>query len=582
MRNLWKVGALSAVFGAVLGVGGCSDFQAAYEDCENEGRCGPQVDTDGGSEDGGSDAGDAGDGGDITPPPCGDGGVDYPDLTGFDNDCDGIDGVADAGFFVDPVGGKDDDFNGTREKPFKTLARALQEIRDGGTGRNIVYLGTGTYNEPAPAVDMPVSLYGGYTWRQNGNPFWDRFKDGGGSTFFASSPRGFLVQDVTTQDAGILLDAIHVASADGQDAGEPSIALRVRNVRELVLRDVVLEAGRGAPGPDGQRGSDGPDGGNGNAGSNSDSGVNLGGNGAQPQCSGGYAGGLGGLGGGNGTGNMGSSGRPATSGGAAGAAGTKDSCPNNICSCTGGDGGVGTSGNVGDAGTGGSPGEGSGRILAETLWEANQQGGEGKPGGPGQGGGGGGGGGNCGGLNDTNIKNPTGAAGGGGGSGGCGGTGGQGGGGGGASIGLLATNSQVIVDHKLKLIVRGGGQGGRGGAGGNGGQGGNGGRGGEQLLLTSTTTNSETGTTEVYIITSGSGGRGGNGGQGGNGGGGGGGGGGPSVGTWCVNTTITRQQSFDTELSPGGLGGLGSSDAGAATGLSTESIDCTFVDAGTP
>ncbi|RKG81283.1 DUF1565 domain-containing protein, partial [Corallococcus exercitus] len=260
MRNLWKVGALSAVFGAVLGMGGCSDFQAAYEGCQDAGRCGPQANEDGGS-DGGEDAGDGGDGGDTTPPPCGDGGVDYPDLTGFDNDCDGIDGVADAGYFVDPVRGRDDAYDGTRKKPFQTLARALREIRDGGTGRNIVYLGTGTYNEPASVVDMPVSLYGGYTWRGEGNDYWDRFKDGGGSTFFDGGALAFTVRDVT--DAGVLLDSLQIASANIGNDGGASVVLKVVNSVDTTLHATRLVAGTGGTGAAGSAGGVGASGGTG-------------------------------------------------------------------------------------------------------------------------------------------------------------------------------------------------------------------------------------------------------------------------------------------------------------------------------
>ncbi|NOK15224.1 hypothetical protein, partial [Corallococcus exercitus] len=409
MRNLWKVGALSAVFGAVLGMGGCSDFEAAYEGCQDAGRCGPQA-----SGDGGSDAGDSGvDAGDLTPPECGDGGTDYPDLMGFDQDCDGIDGNADAGYFVDPVDGLDEN-NGSRRLPFRTLARALQEIRTSGSGRTIVYLGTGTYNEPAPVVDIPVSLHGGYTWRKNGNPYWDRFKDGGEPTRFSSGPLGFFVHDITALDAGVLLDAVHVASADATNDGEASIALRVRNTRELILRDAVLESGRGATGAAGDEGSRGLDGGNGAKGLNWDAGNPTGGGGGTAQCTDGYAGGIGGRGGGNGNGNPGSPGKPLSAGGgAAGVGGSLDGgCSGNTCTCTGGDGGVGASGNAGAAGTDGDPGKGSGRILADTTWEAGQQGGDGLPGAPGQGGGGGGGGGNCSELNDPVVNNPNGAGGG--------------------------------------------------------------------------------------------------------------------------------------------------------------------------
>ncbi|RKG73147.1 DUF1565 domain-containing protein, partial [Corallococcus sp. CA049B] len=391
MRNLWKVGALGAVFGAVLSAGGCSNFDAAFENCQGEGRCGPQA-----TGDGGSDAGDAGDAGDTTPPPCGDGGVDYPDLTGFDNDCDGIDGVADAGYFVDPADGQDDN-NGTREKPFKTLDRALREIRDGGTGRNIVYLGTGTYNESAPVVDVPVSLYGGYTWRKNGNPYWDRFLDGGTTTRFNGGTQAFLVRDVSTQDERVVLDSFHIKSLDATEAGQPSIALRALNVRELSLHDMVLESGRGAPGVSGQPGNPGLDGGNGGPGPNADAGVFIGGSDGKPQCGDGFLGGFGGVGSSNGDGSPGSPGQPNTTGGTAGLFAVIDTtCLNRVCRCDAGDGGVGSNGLMGDSGAEGRPGEGMGRIrVADVLWEPDQQGGTGETGLPGHGGGGGGGGGAC-------------------------------------------------------------------------------------------------------------------------------------------------------------------------------------------
>ncbi|RKI27179.1 hypothetical protein D7Y27_41630 [Corallococcus sp. AB004] len=85
----------------------------------------------------------------------------------------------------------------------------------------------------------------------------------------------------------------------------------------------------------------------------------------------------------------------------------------------------------------------------------------------------------------------------------------------------------------------------------------------------------------TYTIASGNGGLGGNGGRGGPGGVGGGGGGGPSIGTWCVNTVISRELPFSAEIAQGGPGGMGNVDAGAA-GVSEESLGCTFVDAGVP
>jgi hypothetical protein len=578
MRNLWKLGALSAVCGAVLGLGGgCQDFDAAYEACKNEGRCEPGASGDGGPVDGGEvDAGV--DAGDLTPPECGDGGTDYPDLLGFDNDCDGIDGNADAGYFVDPERGQDDGgSNGSRLQPFRTLARALDEIRSNGSGRTIVYLGTGTYNEPEPIVDVPVSLHGGYTWRGPGNQYWDRFKDGGAPTRFSGGTHAFLVRDVSAEDAGIILDSVHIAALDATNAGESSIALRALNIRELTLRGIVLEAGFGAPGLNGQPGLPGPDGGNGGPGNDSSDAGSFGGSEGQSNCSlMGFVGGRGGRGGGNGNGNPGSTGMPNTGNVGAAGIGKPAECINNICTCNGGVGGIGGAGSPGDTGAEGRAGGSSGRINSLGLWEADQQGGTGATGFTGRGGSGGGGGGNCSEINDDKIVNPTGGGGGGGGGGGCGGAGGGGGTGGGASIALVTVSSRVVIDQHLNLITRGGGTGGRGGPGGQGGQGGLGGQGGQRGIAASLNTQNV-----PYYVTSGDGGVGGNGGQGGKGGAGGGGGGGPSVGAWCVSSTIVKQQPFDAQIGPGGPGGPSEKDAGAV-GASQESIDCTFVDAGTP
>ncbi|RKG56343.1 DUF1565 domain-containing protein, partial [Corallococcus sp. CA054B] len=394
MRNLWKVGALGAVFGAVLSAGGCSNFDAAFENCESEGRCGPQA-----TADAGTDAGDAGDAGDTTPPPCGDGGVDYPDLAGFDNDCDGIDGVADAGYFVHPTDGRDEGNDGSRTHPFRTLARALREIRDGGTGRNIVYLGTGTYNEEAPVVDMPVSLYGGYTWRGGENPFWDRFLDGGATTFFDGGTLAFTVRDVAGAD--VVMEGLTIASADALNAGEPSIALRVLRSSVVRLRHVLVEAGRGA---DGEMGAPGNPGAPGGAGLDGGSAVSFGsgrrGDGGSSVCSTGDAG-LGGIGG---TGNNfqqgfdGGDGFPNTPGGAGGAAGNRVNTGPDVYSCIAEQGLNGATGAVGGAGGLGSAGQGIGSVLPETgLWQRSntQQGTAGDPGRIGAGGGGGGGGGTC-------------------------------------------------------------------------------------------------------------------------------------------------------------------------------------------
>ncbi|WP_338265941.1 hypothetical protein [Corallococcus caeni] len=567
MRNLWKVGALSAVFGAVLGMGGCSDFEAAYEGCQDAGRCGPQA-----SGDGGADAGDGGDGGDTTPPPCGDGGVDYPDLTGFDNDCDGIDGVADAGYFVDPVGGRDNDNDGTREKPFQTLARALREIRNGGTGRSIVYLGTGTYTEPAPVVDMPVSLYGGYTWR--GNKYWDRFKEGGGSTFFDGGTVAFTVRD--TLDAGVLLDSLHIASANATDAGEPSIAVRVVRASAVQFNNVVVEAGQGAPGTDGTEGAEGGAGRDGGRGENAN--MNTAGfrglGGVAPVCafSGANDGGNGGSAKAADLGAPGEVGAPNTPGGRGGPLGQKADAGDNISTCVGGAGGDGDAGVTGAPGDAGAPGSGMGGIdLDQVTWQrlAPQKGNDGAAGKPGAGGGGGGAGGAC--ADGTIPPSQIAAAGGGGGggSGGCGGQQGTGGGGGGASIAMLLLQADVTVSSHSQLVTRGGGNGGAGARGGAGGEGGKGGTPGTRSTIIVAT-----GTEESYTTYGGTSGRGGNGGSGGQGGPGGGGAGGPSIGVWCVlDAGVVVDESSSVSPGNGGEGGASTGNRGSI-GAQVPTHDC--------
>ncbi|WP_199753680.1 hypothetical protein [Corallococcus sp. AB018] len=566
MRNLWKVGALGAVFGAVLSVGGCSDFDAAYENCQGEGRCGPQA-----SGDGGPDAGDAGDGGDVTPPPCGDGGVDYPDLTGFDNDCDGIDGVADAGYFVHPTDGRDDGNDGTRERPFQTLARALREIRDGGTGRNIVYLGTGTYNEPAPVVDVPVSLYGGYTWR--GNQFWDRFKDGGGTTFFDGGTIPFTVRDVAGAD--VLLEGLTIASADALNAGEPSIALRVIGSQNVVLRKVFVAAGNGAPGSAGTNGGVGLDGGAGNTGSDSSSSISVGGNGGASSCE---ATRVGGQGGGNlptQPGDMGADGGPNGGGGRGGDGGaqalvTDAGCNDFECTCNAPGGAAGIAGAKGGNGSAGPGGTGDGAI-AGGMWVAGASGQDGQPGKPGTGGGGGGAGGSC---KAAATQIATGGGGGGGGGAGCGGQEGKGGGNGGASIALLVSDAQVTVEATTSLQTGTGGMGGRGGAGGQGGVGGAPGPGGKTMPpITGKALPGNPDTRDVRT-TGGAGGQGGVGGEGGQGGPGGGGRGGPSVVSWCVNGGVTFESQPTYVLGSGGAGGVSDGGVDGTEGISQFTVGC--------
>ncbi|MGZ3461630.1 MAG: PE-PGRS family protein, partial [Archangium sp.] len=118
---------------ALLAAAGCYNFDEVFNDCVSAGRCKP---TD-----------------------CDPSASDPPDDLFFDANCDGVDGMADGGVFVDPRDGVDDVTSGTRGTPFKSLSFALQHLPEGNTA---IYLAQGAYDEPEMRLDKPVSLYGGY------------------------------------------------------------------------------------------------------------------------------------------------------------------------------------------------------------------------------------------------------------------------------------------------------------------------------------------------------------------------------------------------------------------------------------
>ena len=65
-----------------------------------------------------------------------------PDLSFADSDCDGIDGTIDAAIFVSILG--DDNAFGTREAPFRSVARALSAAA--ATGKTEIYVSTGFFD----------------------------------------------------------------------------------------------------------------------------------------------------------------------------------------------------------------------------------------------------------------------------------------------------------------------------------------------------------------------------------------------------------------------------------------------------
>ncbi|OJH37372.1 hypothetical protein [Cystobacter ferrugineus] len=471
-----------------------------------------------------------------------------PDEQSVSSNCNG---VAETGLFVDPVKGSDAPGHpGSPDEPLRTLEEALQRLRSGqGHGKQAIYLASGSFDEAALTLDVPVSLCGGY----GGVGDWVHRE--GQRSRLAGGSVGLTVRDLS--DAGIVLEDVSIHSTNGTAPGEPSIALRVLRSSRVELRHVELEAGLGAPGADGGSGTSGQSGGNGgNGGTAYGTSAGSAGYAGTTTCAGSdRSGGAGGWGATYSSGDDGHPGKPDTSGGAGGGGDESIHCWSGVeyCNCDGYPGGDGLPGAMGAKGSSGVRGSGLGTVdPLDGVWRPNQEGGAGDAGLPGEGGGGGGGGG----RGESSFFTPSaGGGGGGGGGGGCGGTGGRGGGGGGASISLLLVDSRVTVGEGTQLRVLGGGPGGSGGAGGEGGLGGLGGTGetgGFEIIQAE-----ETPFYETIHTTGGRGGSGGMGGKGGKGGAGGGGGGGPSVGVWCgPNASVVSSTTLSEQgLGPGGAGG---------------------------
>ncbi|SET81094.1 hypothetical protein SAMN05443639_104428, partial [Stigmatella erecta] len=232
----------------LLWLSACVDFERAEEKfcARHPERCGEAL-TDGGQPDAGYDCTPTRD-------------TDEPDDTFEDSNCDGVDGLADAGIFVDPTSGTEG-AAGTKDAPLKTLGEALQRLRD-NTGPNrpsFVYLAQGTYPETGLVLDVPVSLHGGY----NGAGDW--LRNAANITRLQGGAVGLTVRNLP-EEANVTLDRLVIASSESSTPGTPSIALHVIDSEAVRLRNDTLWAGRGAPGQEGAPGAQGPDGGSGTAG----------------------------------------------------------------------------------------------------------------------------------------------------------------------------------------------------------------------------------------------------------------------------------------------------------------------------
>jgi hypothetical protein len=545
MLKNWKAHLSGAALVAVVGAVGCFDFDAAKDKCITEGRCGELPDG------GPPDAGPC----EPTDP------NDVPDDDFQDTNCDGVDGIATAGLFVDPEVGDDSNL-GTSSSPLKTITQAVALLRNNSRPSiTALYLARGTYNEGQLVLNVPVSLYGGYTGRGN----WQRQADH--VTHLDGGPVGLLVQNLSN-DAGIILERLVVTSANAPTPGAPSIALHVINSQGIRLRFDSFVAGLGAQGDTGIQGPGGFDGGVGGPGTNA-MGTMQGSSGAGGAilCQGiDHGGGAGRNGGVENRGGDGAGGKPSPlggSGGTGGDAGGPVMRGPNRYDCTADFGSDGLPGSGGDGGMPGDGGSGMG-VINGLTWVTNQGGSPGTVGQNGTGGGGGGAGGGCTAETNNNITGAAGGGSGGGGGGGCGGGAGGGGGGGGASIAVLLINSNVALEGSTVLRTRGGGRGGTGGEGGPGGFGGPGGAGGDGGYVGNPT----------YTSYGGNGGAGGQGGTGGPGGPGGGGGGGPSVGVWCGPDAGFSGSAQDQVGNPGLGGPSGNGGSTGATGFKALSHNC--------
>lgn len=537
MSNTWKPRLVCAALVGTLAVIGCLDFGAAQQRCIDEGRCE-----------------------DTTPCVVTDEN-DQPDDEFTDTNCDGIDGIATAGIYVDPADGADTS-PGTRESPVKTIKRALELLRgDAGAGITALYLAKGTYDEEQLTLDRPVSLYGAYGGATNK---WRR-----GSEYTTHLDGGTIGLTVSGlgQDSNVHLEWLTITSANATAPGAPSIALRVIGTSDLRLHHTTLAAGLGAPGlqgANGDAGTNGPDGGPGTSGSGTIEGEA---GAAPPHLCGeaNYSGGNGKLGGVRAAGATGDPGQPPTAGGGAGGdggvRGERVAAGTTAYSCEAGHGDEGQLGAPGTAGEAGPGGSGIGEVRGGTWVSPSQgPGGAGTPGTAGAGGGGGGSGGGCLEGDPGNSQSAAGGGSGAGGAGGCGGQEGLGGGPGGASIALLLIDSSVQLGQ-VTLSTLGGGPGGVGGEGGNGGRGGAGGPGGDGGVIESGARYQ----TKPYLSYGGKGGAGGQGGMGGSGGPGGGGAGGSSVGVWCSDGGVQAMDpsAITQMLRDAGKGGTSSGNPGA-------------------
>ncbi len=211
------------------------------------------------SPDAGGEAGDRSDSGTIDPGPSSDsgtpssdanpsdcigkGGDDEPDDDGTDSNCDGADGRADKDVYVNPTDGSDTNA-GTASAPFGSIAKAVA-VAASRIDANI-FLAAGSYSLDELRVSGKVRIYGGYGAKFAGKPNRDL-------TTMDVAPEGLLL---TGTGGDAKLAHLTVVGQSPKSAEQPS-AYALRSKIDLQLDDVVVRAGDGRAGADGDKGISG-------------------------------------------------------------------------------------------------------------------------------------------------------------------------------------------------------------------------------------------------------------------------------------------------------------------------------------
>jgi hypothetical protein len=529
-------------------------------------------------------------------------GYDPPDNDFIDQDCDGIDGTINKALFVSEQCGNDSgSSDGSPEKPFRTIQKAIEAAEDKTISD--IYVNQGKYPDGF-YVMSGVSVFGGYQavfdvscgvkadWslRDFGNlPEITNSQKG---TVGKKDFSGIIGQNITcviiqdldkeTKLDGLNLFAQNLAGYIGQSPAVNTYGIYIANsFNFLKVTNCTIQSGPGARGANGASGTDGGKGEDGKKGDDGKSIISQTTPNPKTDLSWGGDGGIncgmskpskkGGNGGrsvlcpydemtcknmnlGENTSWDGEKGYPGENneGGGAGGNGGFGYYVKGMCGTLFpvGSGDDGIEGKKGDDGQNGVKTQDGGGFVFNGNW-SGYSGGNGLEGKSGHGGGGGGGGGGISCMyqgTSSQLVKITGGGGGGGGAGGCGGISGQGGRAGGGAFGIFSVQSQPVI---MKCTVRTleGGQGGDGGDGGAGGEQGKGFLGGSPFDFYDK---------GLKIFSSGAGGMGGTGGAGGKGGGGAGGAGGVSFGIFSADIMmIPIISEIIFEIGEGGAGGKG-------------------------